>query len=140
MGLERLRGSIRTLLAADALGLNVSLLVRSRVQLGAVDTGVVGAHSTESTSEGAVAGTSALDGKGLSHDGAALPEHLEVRHASSTGGDIVASGRGRKRAKRGGGRLVEERAHGPRLAEKSLHDGQWSCEAKFGGRMIVTDA
>jgi hypothetical protein len=37
----RLRESIRTLLTANALGLNMRLLVRSRMQLGAVHTGVV---------------------------------------------------------------------------------------------------
>lgn len=74
----RLRESIRTLLTANALGLNMRLLVRSRMQLGAVHTGMVGAHATESASEGAVAGTSALDGKSLSHDRATLAEHLEV--------------------------------------------------------------
>jgi hypothetical protein len=36
---------------------------------------------------------------------------------------VTGGGRG-KRAESGGGRLVEERAHCPRLAQKSLHDGQ----------------
>lgn len=117
---------MRTLLAANTLRLNVRLLMRSRVQLGAVHTGVVGAHATESTSESAIAGASALNGKSLSHDGATLAEHLKIGHASSAGGDIVAGGGGGgQRAKRGGGRLVKERAHGPRLAEKGLHSGQW---------------
>ena len=130
------RGSTRTLLAADTISLNVGLLVRSRVQLGAADAGRVCAHSTKSTSEGAVAGTNALNGKRLPHNWAALAEHLEVRHASSTGGDIVAGGGGGERAKRGGRRLVEERAHGPRLAEKGLHDAQWYKGARFGDRPV----
>lgn len=112
----------------------------SCVQLGAAHTGRVGAHSTESAGEGAVAGTNALDCKCLAHDGTALAEHLEVRHASSAGGDIVASGSGGERAKRGGGRLVEERAHGPRLAEKSLHDGQWFGGGKSESGVVVTVA
>lgn len=102
------------------------------MQLGAIDTGVVSAHSTESTSKSAVAGTSTLDSKCLSHDGAAFAKYLEVRHAASTRGHIMAGGSGRERAERGGGRLVEERAHRPRLAEKSLHDGQWYARARFG--------
>lgn len=82
---------IRTLLATDMLSFNVSFLVCGRMQLGAVNTRVVGAHSAKSTGKGAVASTSALNGKCFAHDGTALPEHLEVRHASSAGRDIVAS-------------------------------------------------
>jgi hypothetical protein len=37
----------------------------------------------------------------------------------------MASGSRGKRAEGGGRGLVEERAHGPRLAQKSLHGGQW---------------
>lgn len=108
------------------------------MQLGAVDAGVIGAHSAESASKGAVAGTGALNGKCFSHYGAALAKHLQARHASSTGRNIVTGGGGRERAERGGGRLVEERAHGPRLAEKSLHDGQWQEEGKVWKRVVAT--
>jgi hypothetical protein len=123
-------GLTRTLLATNALSLDVGLLVRSCVQLGAVDAGVVGANATKSTGKSAVSRACALHSQSLAHDGAALAEHLEVRHASRTGRNIVASGRSRERTQRGGGRLVEERAHGPRLAEKGLHDGQWRGQAK----------
>lgn len=99
------------MLAANALGLDVGLLVCSGVQLGAVHTSVVGADSAKSTGEGAVARASTLHCERLSHDGAALAEHLQVRHASGARRDIVAGGGGGERAKRGGGRLVEERAH-----------------------------
>ena len=129
-------GLTRTLLATNALSLDVSLLVRSRVQLGAVDAGVVGANAAKSTGKSAVARACALHSQSLAHDGAALAEHLEVRHASGTGRNIVASGRSRERAQRGGGRLVEERAHGPRLAEKGLHDGQWRGQARMEGRWL----
>lgn len=69
---------MRTLLAANALSLDVSLLVGSRVQLGAVDAGVVSTHATKSTSEGAVAGAGALNSERLSHDRTALAEHLKI--------------------------------------------------------------
>lgn len=128
---------MRTLLAANALSLNVSLLVCSRVQLGAVDASVVSAHAAESTGKGAVARTGALHSKGLSHNGAALAEYLEVRHASSAGRNIVAGSRGRERAKRGGGRLMKEWAHSPRLAEKGLHDDQWGGQANVEGGWLL---
>lgn len=95
------------------------------MQLGAVHTGVVSTHATKSTSKSTVSHASALDGKRLAHDRAAAAEHLEVGHAARTGRDIVAGGGGGKRAKSGGGGFGEERAHGPRLAQKSLHGGQW---------------
>lgn len=77
-GLHPLLGPIRTLLTANALSLDVSLLMRSGVQLGTVHAGVVGAHSAKSTGEGAVTRAGALHGKCLAHDGATLAEHLEV--------------------------------------------------------------
>jgi hypothetical protein len=103
----------------------VRLLVRSGVQLGAVDARVVRAHATKSAGESAVANAGALHSEGLAHDGASAAEDLEVGHAARAGRDIVGGGGGGEGAERGGGRLVEEWTHGPRLAQEGLHVGQW---------------
>jgi hypothetical protein len=105
----------------DGLG---SLRTRS-VQLCTIDAGVVGTNAAESSGECGAAAASTLDGERLAHNRAATTENLEVRHATSPGGNIVAGSRGGERAEGGGGGLREERAHGPRLAQKSLHIGQW---------------
>jgi hypothetical protein len=98
------------------------------VQLGTVDAGVVRTNTAESSGECTAAAASTLDGERLAHDRATTTENLEVRHATSSGRNIVAGGRGGERAEGGGRGLREERAHGPRLAQKSLHVGQWRIQ------------
>lgn len=115
------------LCAAQVLNLNcLRFLGRRSVKPGAIDTAGVGTSTAKSAGEGAVARTGALHSEGLSHDGAAPGEHLEVGHAASARGDMVARRCRGKRAQSRGRRLVEERAHGPRLAQNRLHDGQIS--------------
>jgi hypothetical protein len=98
------------------------------VQLGTIDAGVVRTNTAESSGECAAAAASTLNGERLAHDRTATTEDLEVRHATSSGRNIVAGGRGGERAEGGGRGLREERAHGPRLAQKSLHVGQWRIQ------------
>jgi hypothetical protein len=123
----------RTLLGPQILKFDgLSLLGGGSVQLSTIDAGVVGAHTPESSGKCGAAAASTLNGKCLAHDRAAATENLEVRHAPGSGRNIVAGGRRGKRAEGGGGCLREERAHGPRLAQKSLHVGQWRiwCESE----------
>jgi hypothetical protein len=48
----------------------------------------------------------------------------------------MTGGRRGKRTESGGGRLGEERAHGPRLSQKSLHGGQWRSFVKRLGVFV----
>jgi hypothetical protein len=56
-----------------------------------------------------------LNSEGLSHDGAATSNGLQIGHAATT------TGGGREGSKSGGGRLLQERAHGLRLTKHSVH-------------------
>jgi hypothetical protein len=62
-----------------------------------------------------------LDSESLAHDWAATGKDLKVGHATTAWGGIVGRGGG-KRAESGGRGFLEERAHGTRLTEKSLHN------------------
>lgn len=79
-----------------------------------------------------VAVLSRLDGQGLSHDGAAMSEQLQLGHGSATGRDGhlgrrldgMRASRGRQRTQLGGRGRLQEGAHGLGLAQGSLHDEQ----------------
>jgi hypothetical protein len=111
----------RTLLSPQMLDFDsLRLLGRGSMQLGAVDSGMVSTHTAVSSLH---AGT--LHGKRLAHNRAATTEHLEVGHGARSRRRC-----GGERAEGGGRALGEERAHGPRLMEKSLHAGQWQSSVK----------
>ena len=57
----------------------------------------------------------ALHSHGLTHDGASTSKHLKVGYCSSTRRGMT--GCSRERAKGGGGRFVEKRAHRTRLTK-----------------------
>jgi hypothetical protein len=84
---------------------SLSFLGHRGVQLGSIDAGVVSPHTAESTGKSAAPRTSALDSKGLAHDGTASSKDLEVRHATCAWRDMVGSSRssgGGERAECGG--------------------------------------
>jgi hypothetical protein len=64
--------------------------------------------------------TSTLDSQGLAHDRAAAAQDLEIGH-SATSRAAGGTSSGRERAQGGGRSPLEERAHGARLLQKSLH-------------------
>jgi hypothetical protein len=63
-----------------------------------------------------------LHSEGLSHDGAATSNGLQIGHAATTGRGLA--GRGREGAKRGRRGLLQEWAHGLRLAKYGVHGGR----------------
>lgn len=79
----------------------------------------VGSGPSEDATEARDATLCALHGHCFAHDRATASKNLQVGHGASAGRN-VASGCG-QRAKGGGRRFAQERAHGPGLTEKSLH-------------------
>lgn len=61
-----------------------------------------------------------LDSQGLAHDRAAASQDLEIGH-SATSRAAAGTSSGRERAEGGRRSPLEERAHGTRLLQKSLH-------------------
>jgi hypothetical protein len=70
--------------------------------------------------DGLASNPGGLDCKGFTHDGASLTQKLQLGDSATAWGSLGASG-SRKRTQGGRGGLLEERAHGPRLAKDSVH-------------------
>lgn len=87
------------------------------------DLRMVGAGATKGAGKNSVAGAGTLDGKRLTHNGAAASDKLQVGHAAATGRSAVSGGRGGEgpQGRRRG--LVQEGTHSPRLVKKRLHCG-----------------
>jgi hypothetical protein len=92
-----------------------------------------GSESSNAT-ESHLAGLCGLHGEGLSHDGAATSNGLQIGHAATTGGDLTGRGGGGEGAKRGRGGILQKWAHCLRLAKYGVHDGrigtissEWCC-------------
>ena len=79
----------------------------------------VGSGPSEDATEARKSTLCTLNSHCFAHDGAATGKNLQIGHGASAGRN-VASGRG-QRAKSGGRCFAQERAHGARLTEKSLH-------------------
>jgi hypothetical protein len=80
-----------------------------------------GSEGSDAT-EPHLAGLCGLHGEGLSHDGAATSNGLQIGHAATTWRGLA--GRGGEGAQSGWGSLLQEWAHGLRLTKNSVHDGQ----------------
>jgi hypothetical protein len=93
---------------------------------------MVRSHAAECASERTVATARALHSESFAHNRAAATKDLQIRHATSAGRDIVASGRGRERAESGGGGFFKERALFQRLGKNGLHSG-----TDGGGRVVL---
>jgi hypothetical protein len=76
-----------------------------------------------------------LDSQGLAHDRTAASQDLEIGH-SATSRAAAGTGSSRECAEGGGRSPLEERAHGTRLLQKSLHC-DW-IEAKRSESRTVT--
>jgi hypothetical protein len=75
-----------------------------------------------------------LHSEGLSHDGAATSNGLQIGHAATTGGGLTGGGGGGEGAKCGRGGLLQKWAHCLRLAKYGVHGGRigtissgWCC-------------
>lgn len=108
---------------------SLSLLGSSRVQVRSRDLCVVRPRAAVSASQSSITTTSALHSERLAHDGAALSDDLQVRHHAATGRGLVDLAARRQGAQSGGRSLAQERAHGVRLAEESLHGGSFGDKA-----------
>ena len=80
-----------------------------------------GSQSSDPT-EPHLAGLCGLHSEGLSHDGAATGNGLQIGHAAAAGRGLA--GRGREGAKHGRRGLLQEWAHGLRLAKYGVHGGR----------------
>jgi hypothetical protein len=80
-----------------------------------------GSQSSDPT-EPHLAGLCGLHSEGLSHDGATTGNGLQIGHAATAGRGLA--GRGREGAKHGRRGLLQEWAHGLRLAKYGVHGGR----------------
>lgn len=93
--------------------------------------GTESSHATEPH----LAGFCGLHSEGLSHDGAATSNGLQIGHAATTWRLAGRGGEGAKRGRRG---LLQEWAHGLRLAKYSVHGGRiGDRSAVFWGCVVV---
>lgn len=126
-GLGRLVSSSlrRVGLAPGARGVNgLSLVGTSSVKVRLRDASRVSPGAAKGAGENIVAQARGLDGESLAHDGAAASNDLQVAHGAATRSrSVLDTGAGGHGAQGGGRGLVQERTHGPGLAEEGLHGG-----------------
>lgn len=80
---------------------------------------------------------SRLHGHGLSHDGAPVAEQLQLGHgAAARRRSNLWTSRSRQSAQRGGGRLLQEGAHGLGLAEDGIH----GCSRRIGSLSVLRES